>query len=421
MKKRIGLLLLVVLAPWLVTPATAVEFFDINSPSIKKAELDISATQTSTQNATAVSTLKDMLDRSLLFDVVDGKSGFSLTIDGTVESGQAIFTLSDNTAGSEFKPIAFGVRFSSQDPDYLRRKTAQVGNKLLRDLFGLRGALGSTIVWATQDPGESVKSLRIGVFGMGEHKQLTYNLFSNAGVSWNPGRDGIVYTSHTDRGTQVMVQQTNPLRAKSISICESEGRSSAAFWAPDGTMFVSQFISNSNTDIYQYAVEGNPFEDGRLKQLKRITSDRNVETEPSVSSDGRRLAYISDRTGQPQVYVMDLSTNKAERVSKVGGYNASPTWSPDGRYLAYFGIRSGQSSIYRLDMQSGQERRVTPQTLKAEQPRWSPDGSLIVFTGEERGTKKIYYTLSSGGGVRRLTNSAAGVEESDAAWGPAQK
>lgn len=123
MKKRIGLLLLAVLAPWLATPASAVDFFDINSPAIQKATLSVTATQTSTTNDTVVATLKDMLDRSLLFTISDSGS-FKLTMDGTVDSGQAIFTLADTSADSEFKPVTFGVRFSSQDPDYLRRKTA---------------------------------------------------------------------------------------------------------------------------------------------------------------------------------------------------------------------------------------------------------------------------------------------------------
>ena len=61
---------------------------------------------------------------------------------------------------------------------------------------------------------------------------------------------------------------------------------------------------------------------------RKLTKHSAIETEPVLSPNGKMLAYISDRTGRPQVYLMDLSSKKVSRLSKKGSYNTSPAWSP---------------------------------------------------------------------------------------------
>jgi TolB protein len=184
-------------------------------------------------------------------------------------------------------------------------------------------------------------------------------------------------------------------------------------------VYIAEYVSRTNTDIFEYSIPADPYQakDPSMLRLRKLTSRPSIETEPAVSPDGKQLAYISDRTGKPQIYLMDLGSKKVSRLTHQGAYNTSPAWSPDGSFIAFSARRSGGTAIFRINVATGAESQVTPFDIEAEDPTWSPDGSMIAFTGIEGMASKIYYSLSSGGGYQRLTTSGAGVYESKPAWG----
>ena len=158
-----------------------------------------------------------------------------------------------------------------------------------------------------------------------------------------------------------------------------------------------------------------------MERIRRITKHSAIETEPVLSPDGETLAYISDKTGSPQIYLMDLSTKKSRRLTLSDKYNINPAWSPDGSMIAYCNVKNNKSTVFRLgvaDNMIGLGRQVSPNGMNAESPVWSPDGSMIAYSGNQGTGKnwKIYYSLSSGGSASRLTNSADGINETNPAW-----
>src|SRR5699024_2569598 len=63
--------------------------------------------------------------------------------------------------------------------------------------------------------------------------------------------------------------------------------------------------------------------------------EARAERYPAWAPDGRRLAFISDASGRPQVWVVDVASGSLERLTDVAGEAASPSWSPDGTKLAF--------------------------------------------------------------------------------------
>lgn len=109
-------------------------------------------------------------------------------------------------------------------------------------------------------------------------------------------------------------------------------------------------------------------------------ADLAVPSQPALSPDGRRLAYVlrtHDLDGDRGVTALWIADgNAAPRPLTHGTADGSPAWSPDGATLAF--LRDGQ--IHLLPAAGGEPTRLTDLPLGAGEPRWSPDGARIAFS-----------------------------------------
>ena len=114
---------------------------------------------------------------------------------------------------------------------------------------------------------------------------------------------------------------------------------------------------------------------------KRLTTDRHSYSFPAVSSDGRRFAYSSDRSGSMEIYAAAVDGRSSEvAITSDGGYNVEPTFSPDGQWLAYHSRQRGGVWIVASD--GGPPRQLVN---FGSMPAWSPDGETIAFTSDAGG------------------------------------
>lgn len=147
---------------------------------------------------------------------------------------------------------------------------------------------------------------------------------------------------------------------------------------------------------------------------------------PSCSPDGTKIAFISDRYYNPELFIMPASGNLPIQLTTNGCVNESPAWSPDGRSLYWVNNCSGQLEIYGadlvyqydsrdyIDVQLVNQRQLTSTTSSDRFPRVSPDGRSIVFTSYRDGNGEIYLMNIDGSNQRRLTNHPA--EDEAATW-----
>ena len=420
MKILFKLILIVGVSLYLVLPALAIEFFDINKPRIEKLNLSINKSGDSDLVDLLVEQLRSQMGRTLLFNILDDteESTFNLKISPPNDQKIVSVTLS-GAQGQGFEPITTGMKFRDEDKEYVNLKSSQLGNFLIKNLMGIQGSLGGVVVWSESKKGENKNSLVMRRFGSDIQKQITYNLYNNTGVSWSPKGDAIIYSAQTDSGSNVFWQGFSPLRLKSERVYFSEGTSSSATWGNNGNIYLAKYMGDKNTDLIEYTIVSGGT--GRsLEMSRKLTKHVAIETEPALSPDGKTLAYISDRTGTPQVYLLNLATKKTTRLTKKGNYNSSPSWSPDGTMIAYNGVRNSKSVIFRVlvDDPLGFETQVSPKGMQAESPVWSSDGSLVAYQAKRTGQQnwKIYYSLSSGSPAQRLTKSKRGVDETSPSW-----
>jgi len=109
---------------------------------------------------------------------------------------------------------------------------------------------------------------------------------------------------------------------------------------------------------------------------------RFLNSAGSWSPDGRRLVFVSFAEGDNQLTIWDVQDEDIERSFQVEGVSAmkNPAWSPDGSKIAFTGTDGGISDLYVLDLESKNVRQLTDDRYADLNPTWSPDGETIAFS-----------------------------------------
>ena len=125
------------------------------------------------------------------------------------------------------------------------------------------------------------------------------------------------------------------------------------------------------------------------------------DSDPHLSPDGSRIAFVSDRTSQPGAYaiwVMDVDGTDPVQVTDGVAFDADPVWSPDGTKIAFASNRAGRFDIYVVAARGGDATKVSGGTLGVGSldgfPTWSPDGGTIAFRSDRGGDFDIWTTTS---------------------------
>jgi TolB protein len=167
--------------------------------------------------------------------------------------------------------------------------------------------------------------------------------------------------------------------------------------SPGSQLAFSSAISNDGSmEIYVSNLDGSG-----LRRLTKTSKAVNISPRWNPRT-GREIAFISDRGGSPQVYVMDASGANQRPLIARGGHADSPSWSPDGRYIAFTYGGAGSYQIFVADVASGQLLQLTSDG-RNESPTWSPDSRHIAFQSNRAGRWEIWQMHVDGSSQRQVT------------------
>jgi Tol biopolymer transport system component/DNA-binding winged helix-turn-helix (wHTH) protein len=140
--------------------------------------------------------------------------------------------------------------------------------------------------------------------------------------------------------------------------------------------------------------------------VTRLISSTRLEFSGQYSSDGARIAFVSDRTGSEEIWVADSEGRGSRQITRVGGPSVgSPRWSPDGKWIAFDSTLAGRPGIYVIGADGEGLRRVTSVSNSSVRPSWSHDGAWLYFGSDQSGNWQIWKIQPGGGPPLQLTQN----------------
>ncbi|MDI6775187.1 MAG: hypothetical protein QME60_07320 [Verrucomicrobiota bacterium] len=374
-------------------------------PGMEISSIDISAfrIEEGGQGALFLRTLESDLDRSGWF-VLSKRGGAAITLDGSYSesAGRASVygDLNNRAMGRNFFRKTFDDRKTAA-----RKLAHQLADEIVRAVKNAPGIAATRIAMVGARSGK--KSVYLCDADGSNLVQLTKDDGICLALGWAPDGRSLVYTSYTGGFPDVYRIDLDANRR--VALSKFPGLNACADIAPNGSEMALTLSKDGNPDLYVMGL-------GRRGGLERLTrTPHAAEASPSWSPDGKRVVYVSDQAGTPQLYVTDRGGRAAKRVTFVGNENVAPDWGPNGA-IAYSSRRAGRYVVYALDPDTQVERQVSGADADYEDPSWAPDGRHIVCARKVNYHSEIYILDSKGGNPIRLFRMEG--EWTSPAWSP---
>jgi Tol biopolymer transport system component/DNA-binding winged helix-turn-helix (wHTH) protein len=138
---------------------------------------------------------------------------------------------------------------------------------------------------------------------------------------------------------------------------------------------------------------------------ERFLSSTRPDSGPRFSPDGRKISFISGRSGSNEIWIANADGSNASRMTSLGSPGlGSPAWSPDGQWLAFHSRPEGQSDLFVIPAAGGAPKRLTSTAFDEIDPGYSRDGRWIYFGSFRSGQWQIWKIPAAGGEGVQVTN-----------------
>ena len=132
-------------------------------------------------------------------------------------------------------------------------------------------------------------------------------------------------------------------------------------------------------------------------------SSTRLDATPQFSPDGRRVAFTTIRSGNPEVWVANSDGSNAFQLTS-SRYSGTPRWSPDGKRIVYdTQTADGLWDIQVIDAAGGQPTPLVRHAADDKVPSFSRDGKWVYFSSNRGGSDEIYRVPATGGEPVRVT------------------
>lgn len=156
----------------------------------------------------------------------------------------------------------------------------------------------------------------------------------------------------------------------------------------------------------------------------QITSLPAGACQPAWSPDGQKIVFVSPCKGRDDLYrgsslyVINADGTNLTALPTVSGGDFEPAWSPDGSQIAFTSFRTGNAEIFVLDIETQTVTQLTKGSfsLESRQAAWSPDGTQIAYTVKRLGVFQIWLMNADGSAQTQIVRSGTDFTDYLPAW-----
>lgn len=292
--------------------------------------------------------------------------------------------------------------------------TARIAKRIADDVVeaftGKRGVASTEIAFVSTRSG--APEIWVMDADGGNARQATRNRSINGFPSWSPDGRSIVYMSYLLNRSPLLFRLVRGGGGGAGRMLQGLDASKAVYrgvYDPGGQRLAVVVSVDGAPEIYVVDADG--------RNPRRLTRHKAIDVSPTWSPDVRRIAFVSDRSGQPNLYVMDAADGgNLRRVTFGGGYHTAPAWSPDGRWIAYEQRVGGQFDLWLADPDGEGQAPLVTHPRSDENPTWAPDSRKLAFHSLRTGRPEVFVVDVDGGDPRQITRG--GGDNTAPHWGP---
>jgi len=265
----------------------------------------------------------------------------------------------------------------SEKADAARRLAHKVADDIVLALKNYKGIASTRFTLVGTASGK--KELYLCDYDGANLRQLTRDGTVSVAPSWGPEGQKIFYTSYLQHFPDILEIDLRSGKRRVVS--NKPGLNTGAAMSPDGKTLALILSKDGNPELYT--------KDMRTGRLTRLTrTGTGSEASPCWSPDGRRIVYVSDTSGRPQLYIIARAGGAPKRLRLRGSENVSPDWSRNG-WIAYASRFGGKYHVFIVNPSDMEIRQISSGMANYEDPSWAPDGRHIVCSRTQRYISRI--------------------------------
>ncbi|MCK6578204.1 MAG: DPP IV N-terminal domain-containing protein [Anaerolineae bacterium] len=203
--------------------------------------------------------------------------------------------------------------------------------------------------------------------------RLTNDPADDRDPAWSPDGQRLAFASRRDGNWELYLYNTATGDTRRLTT--DLAFQGAPSWSNDGQYLVFEGYIGDDLGLYVLRTEGDP----TPIAVPGAANSVLPEYAPAWSPDGRRIAFVSLRDGNPDIYLYSLDDQSVVNLTQSPERGEDhPAWSPDGRWIAYSALDAGQEKVFVISTEDGASQVIN----FGGAPAWSPDGASLAAAVE---------------------------------------
>jgi TolB protein len=305
--------------------------------------------------------------------------------------------------------MAFGKEYSGSIANP-RQYAHTISDEIYQQQIALRGVARTKLTFSSdRDSGRmkgpagprDVQEIYIADYDGANPRRITSTTTLNITPVWAPDAQAIAYTSYRPAGTggfstyqDLVISWLYKGDRREPTHGSPNNQNYLPAWSPDGSKIAFTSNRDGNPEIYIMNSDGSG--------LRRMTNNPMIDVTPTWSPNGNQIAWVSDRTGSPKIYIMNADGTGQRML--ISDYCDRPTWSTEPFNEIAYAARTGPGYDIKIyDFSNGETHKITDGIGSNESPAFSPNGRHIAFTSTRSGKSEIFTVDRDGNNLRQIT------------------